>query len=173
MGGRSGGWDHRDHDAFIKVWTQVGCTPIITYPVSQVQGQVHNNSSSSGSSNGNGSSSSGKYMGGEEKVAGEEKDNASDYKRNDDDDENDDYHNDNNDDAEKESYDIDTSRGDDADNQAPPSYRSDSKDVTDIQESKGPGSMALPRGQVSSLLRRLPVAVPGKLQEEFEEHIAW
>lgn len=28
MGGRTGGWDHRDHDTFIKVWTQIGCCPI-------------------------------------------------------------------------------------------------------------------------------------------------
>lgn len=28
MGGRTGGWDHRDHDIFIKVWTQLGCCPV-------------------------------------------------------------------------------------------------------------------------------------------------
>lgn len=31
----------------------------------------------------------------------------------------------------------------------------------------------LPRSQVSSLLRKLPLAVPGKLEEEFEDHIQW
>jgi hypothetical protein len=24
MGGRTGGWDHRDQDAFIRAWTQIG-----------------------------------------------------------------------------------------------------------------------------------------------------
>jgi hypothetical protein len=34
-------------------------------------------------------------------------------------------------------------------------------------------TFTLPRNQFSSLLRRLPVAVPGKSLDELEDHINW
>lgn len=35
------------------------------------------------------------------------------------------------------------------------------------------GKLVLPKGQIAGLLRRLPVAVPGKSHDELEEHITW
>ena len=159
MGGRSGGWDHRDQDAFVKVWTQIGCTPIVTYPeariaVSRVDDRADSSSKADVSSKEN--------RGGDDD-AGE----GADSKRDDDDDQ---------DDVDKESYAIEIDMNeDDNDMESPPPY-ADSKDnrsEAEEREDRGSGVMTLPRAQVSSLLRRLPVAVPGKLQEELEDHIAW
>lgn len=144
MGGRSGGWDHRDQDAFIKVWTQLGCSPFIDCPDSKADFKPSTECNSS-------------YQ------LKQHEDNSNEYEEYD-------YA----DSAEKESHRVDTSRCD-SNEESPPSYEDSSNDNlrNNTNEDSGTGVMTLPAGQFSSLLRRLPVAVPGKLQAEFEEHIAW
>lgn len=145
MGGRSGGWDHRDQDSFIKVWTQLGCSPSMIY--------------SDGIANSNREVDSSR-----EDHRNEYKSNINEYKRDDSEDE-----------AEKESHDVDASRHDHEEESLPPSYDNSScrRPQSDSNDCRGSGIMTLPTKQFSSLLRRLPVAVPGKLQEELEEHITW
>ena len=144
MGGRSGGWDHRDQDAFMKVWTQLGCSPIIdcTDSKADFKHSVERNTC---------------Y------IRNQHEENSNGYEENDD-----------VDGAEKESHGFDNSRCDRYE-ESPPSYE-DSRTDKLRNDTKNDGSndaITLPMGQISSLLRRLPVAVPGKLQAEFEEHIAW
>lgn len=115
MGGRTGGWDHRDHDSFIKVWTQLGCAPTIEESTREAR---------------------------EQKTSNPEDD-----------------------EADRESHYVDEEN----DNNCPP-YRSDK---TGKVINNGAIAATLPMNQINSLLRRLPLNVPGKLQEELEEHIEW
>jgi hypothetical protein len=117
MGGRTGGWDHRDHDSFIKVWTQLGCAPTIEENTF-------------------------------EREVGERK--TSDLE---------------NDEADRESHYVDE---EDGDNCHPSRSDKGGRAITN-----GAIAATLPVNQISSLLRRLPLNVPGKLQEELEEHIEW
>ena len=56
LGGRTGGWDSRDHDAFIRVWTQVGCAPAVR-PPPQITNHLATAASSSSSSSQSGNRS--------------------------------------------------------------------------------------------------------------------
>ena len=117
MGGRTGGWDHRDHDSFIKVWTQLGCAPTIE------------------------ESTFGREVG--ERI-------TSDLE---------------NDEADRESHYVD----EEDDSNCHPSRSNKGGRAT----SNGAIAATLSVNQTSSLLRRLPLSVPGKLLEELEEHIEW
>ena len=117
MGGRTGGWDHRDHDSFIKVWTQLGCAPTIE------------------------ESTFGREVG-ERKTSDLE-----------------------NDEADRESHYVDE---EDDSNCHPSSSNKGGRATTN-----GAIAATLPVNQTSSLLRRLPLSVPGKLLDELEEHIEW
>jgi len=141
MGGRTGGWDYRDQDAFIKVWTQAGCSPVM----------IHDKSSGSN----------------------RDDNENNEYKRETNHAEEKGYEINNNhfeDDADEESH-IVSRDGDLAESkshQINPENKAKIK-IDDVQMEK----LALPKGQIAGLLRRLPVAVPGKSHEELEEHITW
>lgn len=149
MGGRTGGWDHRDQDAFIKVWTQTGCSPVILY----------DDSSGSSHSTNDGHSEHKREVEYSEQKGNDEHDM---HKRNFEDD------------ADEQSYAVvgdeyHDKLGESNSDEKYPEKKGKIKKVSEMQIAK----MSLPRGQISSLLRRLPVAVPGKSHEELEEHITW
>lgn len=121
MGGRTGGWDLRDHDSFTRVWTQLGCSPVVVKKESMAPKVV-------------------------EQVENEFKD----------------------DEVDEESYPVDEENNG---HSSTPRRRVEGSDTRGVAEHVT--DAVLPRSQVSSLLRRLPLAVPGKLEEEFEDHIQW
>ena len=121
MGGRTGGWDLRDHDSFTRVWTQLGCSPVFVQKESTVP-----------------------------KVTEHVKDVC------------------NYDEVDLESFPVDDENDG---NTLSPRKSIEGSSARGIAEHFT--NAVLPRSQVSSLLRRLPVVVPGKLDEEFEEHIHW
>ena len=121
MGGRTGGWDLRDHDSFTRVWTQLGCSPVVVKKESMAPKVV-------------------------EHLQSEYKDDEVDI----------------------ESFPVeDESNG----YTSLPRRSIEGSDTRGIFEHFA--NAVLPRSQVSSLLRRLPVVVPGKLEEDFEDHIQW
>jgi len=174
LGGRTGGWDSRDHDAFIRVWTQVGCAPAVRPPPQITNHLAAAASSSSGGARGGGirsppkspqrdgmavvgnalggggagsssSSSGGGHGGG---------DNGHDR-------------------------DADAAPpGDDDDNDDAPRGSPERK-----QQAQAPAQgdtkvdempvLVISRGHHSALIKRLPVAVPGKTADDFEDHILW
>lgn len=68
-----------------------------------------------------------------------------------------------------ESYDVDNN-----DQEYPgESNRTEMKTNNENNENIILSTYSLPKGQTGSLLRRLPLAVPGKLLEELEDHITW
>ena len=119
MGGRSGGWDLRDHDSFTRVWTQLGCSVVVVKKESMAPKVV-------------------------DQVGNECRD----------------------DEVDTESYPVD-----DEYNVISPRRIIEGSNNSGIEEQIT--SAVLPRHQVSNLLRRLPVVVSGKLEEEFLEHIQW
>ena len=120
MGGRSGGWDLRDHDSFTRVWTQLGCSHVVVKKESMAPKAV-------------------------DQVGNEYRDDEVDI----------------------ESFPVD----DDENNIVSPRRTIEVSNIRDVEEQIT--SAVLPRHQVSNLLRRLPVVVSGKLEEEFLEHIQW
>lgn len=121
MGGRTGGWDLRDHDSFTRVWTQLGCSPVVVKKESMAPKVV-------------------------DQLEKECKD----------------------DEVDEESYPVDEENN---------GHSSTHRSIVEVSNSRGVTEhvtdAVLPRSQVTSLLRKLPLAVPGKLEEEFEDHIQW
>ena len=135
-GGRTGGWDSRDHDAFIRVWTQTGCAPTIRPPPQIISHSSQDVASSSSSPRKGGPKSPSRNQQSMMVVGN------------------------------NGNHETIHEQGEDEKKQQ--------QQQGDIHNKGGEiPVLVITKAQHQALLRKLPIAVPGKTNEDFIDHILW
>ena len=133
-GGRTGGWDSRDHDAFIRVWTQTGCSPTVRPPPQIITHLSQDVASSSGSPRKGGPKSPSRDQQSMMVV------------------------------GINGSHDAIHGQGHE---------EFEKKQQQDNNKGGEIPVLVITKAQHQALLRKLPIAVPGKTNEDFIDHILW